>query len=94
MKHNKEENYKTYCMVISIICKKINTQKSQFSSVAQSCPTLCDSMDCSILGFPVHHLLELAQTHVHKICDSIQPSHPLLSTSPAFNLSQHQGLFQ
>ena len=66
MKHNKEENYKTYCMVISIICKKINTQKSQFSSVAQSCPTLCDSMDCSMTGFPIHHqLLELAQTHVH-----------------------------
>ena len=64
-------------------------------SVAMSCPTLCDSMDCSILGFPVHHLLELAQTHVHQNGDSIQSSHPLLTTSsPAFSLSQHQSLFQ
>ena len=67
----------------------------QFSSVAQSCPTLCDPMDCSTPGFPVHHQLpELAQTHVHRVGDAIQPSHPLLSPSPAFNLSQHQGLFQ
>ena len=61
----------------------------QFSSVALSCPTLCDSMDCSMLGFPVHHqLLELAQIHVHRVGDAIQPSHPLPSP-PAFNLSQH-----
>ena len=62
------------------------------SSVAQSCLTLCDSMDCSTPGFPVHHqLLELAQTHVHRSGDTIQPSHPLSSPSPpAFNLSQHQ----
>ena len=61
----------------------------------QLCPTLCDPMDCSIPGFPVHHhLLELAQTHVHWVTDAIQPSHPLSSPSPAFNLSQHQGLFQ
>ena len=68
----------------------------QFSSVTQSCLTLCDTMDCSTPGFPVHHqLLELAQTHVHRVSDAIQPSHPLLSASPpAFNLSQHQGLFQ
>ena len=66
-----------------------------FSSVAQSCPTLCDPMDCSMPGFPVHHqLLELAQTHVHPVGGAIQPSHPLSSSSPAFNLSQHQGLFQ
>ena len=67
----------------------------QFSSVAQSCLTLCDPMDCSMLGFPVHHqLLELVQTHVHQVSDAIQPSHPLSSPSPlAFNLSQHQGLF-
>ena len=53
-------------------------------------------MDCSTPGFPVHHqLLELAQTHVHRVGDAIQPSHPLSSpSSPAFNLSQHQGLFQ
>ena len=65
--------------------------KIQFSSATQSCPTLCDPMDCSMPGFPVHHqLLELAQTHVHRIGDAIQPSHPLLSP-PALNLSQHQG---
>ena len=52
----------------------------QFSSVAQLCPTLCDPMDCSTPGFPVHHqLLELAQTHVHCVSDAIQPSHPLSS---------------
>ena len=66
----------------------------QFSSVAQSCLTLCDHMDCSTPGFPVHHqLLELAQTHLYRVGDAIQPSHPLSSPSPAFNLSQHQGLF-
>ena len=68
----------------------------QFSSVAQSCPTLCDPMGYSTPGFPVHHqLLELTQTHVHPVSDVIQSSHPLSSPSPpAFNLSQHQGLFQ
>ena len=66
----------------------------QFSSVAQSCLTLCEPMDCSMPGLPVHHkLLELAQTHVHRVGDAIKPSHPLSSPSPpAFNLSQHQGL--
>ena len=65
-------------------------------SVVQSCLTLCDPTDCSTLGFPVlHHLPELAQTHVHRVSDASQPSHPLSSPSPpAFNLSQHQGLFQ
>ena len=68
----------------------------QFCSVAQLCPAICDPMDCSTPGFPVHHqLLELAQTHVHWVSDAIQPSHPPLSPfPPAFNLSQHQGLFQ
>ena len=68
----------------------------QFSSVTQSCLTLCDPMDCSTPGLPVHHQLpEVIQTHVHQVGDAIQPSHPLLSpSSPAFNLSQHQGLFQ
>ena len=68
----------------------------QFSSVPQSCLTLCNSMDCSTPGFPVHHQLpELAQTHVHQVSDAIQPSHRLSSPSPpAFNLSQHQGIFQ
>ena len=63
-------------------------------SVAQSCPTLCDPMDCSMPGLPVpHHLPEFAQVHVYCISDAIQPSHPLTPSS-AFNLSQHQGLFQ
>ena len=67
----------------------------QFSSVAQSCPTLCDPMNCSTPGLPVHHQLpELTQTRVHQVGDAIQPSHPLLSPSPAFSLSQHQSLFQ
>ena len=66
----------------------------RFSSVAQSCLTLCTPMDCSTPGFPVHHQLpELAQTHVHWVSDAIQASHPLLPAS-ALNLSQHQGLFQ
>ena len=65
-------------------------------SVAQSCLTLCDPMDCSTSGFSVlHHIPELAQTHVHQVSDAIQPSHALSSPSlPAVNLSQHQGLFQ
>ena len=69
---------------------------TQFSSVESvSCVPLCDPMDCSTPGFPIHHqLLELAQTHVHWVGDAIQPSPSLLSPSPAFNLSQHQGLFQ
>ena len=68
----------------------------QFSSVAQFCLTLCDPIDCSMPGFPVYHQLpELSQTHVHWVSDTIQPSHALSSPSPsAFDLSQHQGLFQ
>ena len=67
----------------------------QFSSVAQSCPTLWDPMDRSTPGLPVHHQLpEFTQTHVHRVSDDIQPSHPLSSPSPPANPSQHQGLFQ
>ena len=68
----------------------------QFSLVAQSCPTLCNPMNCSTPGLPVHHQPpESTQTHVHRVGDAIQPSHPLSSPSPpAFTLSQHQGLFQ
>ena len=68
----------------------------QSSSVTQSCPTLCDPMNCSTPGLPVHHQLpDFTQTHVHRVGDAIQPSHPLLSPSPpALNLSQQQGLFQ
>ena len=73
-----------------------NTREVQFSSVIQSCPTLCDPMDCSTPGLPVHHQLpEFTQTHVHCVSDAIQPSHPLSSPSPpTFNLSQNQGLFK
>ena len=69
---------------------------SQFSSVAQSCLTLCDPMDCSMPGHLVHHQLpEFTQTHVHRVGDAIQPSHPLSPPSPpVVNLSQYQGLFQ
>ena len=68
----------------------------QFSSITQSCPTLCDPMNRSMPGLPVHqHLLEITQTHVHWVSDTIQPSHPLSSPSPpAPNPSQHQRLFQ
>ena len=67
----------------------------QFISVTQSCLTLCEPMDCSMPGFPIHHKpLKLAQTHVHQVGDDMQPSHPLLSPSPpTFNLSQNQSLF-
>ena len=72
------------------------TSRVQFNSVPQSCPTLCNPMNHSMPGFPVHHQLpESTQTHVHWVCDAIQPSHPLSSPSPpALNLSQHQGLFK
>ena len=68
----------------------------QFSSVAQSCPTVCNPMNCSMPGLRVHHqLLEFTQTQVHRVGDAIQPSHPLSSLSPpAPNPSQHQSLFQ
>ena len=73
----------------------VATVSVQFSSVTQPCPTFCNPMDCSMPGLPVHHQLpEFTQTHVHWVDDAIQPSHPLSSPSPAFNLSQHQGLFQ
>ena len=73
----------------------LSSAQFQFSLVTQSCPTPCEPMDCSMPGFPVHHqLLETVQTHVHWVGDAIQPSQPLLSPSPTFNLSEHQGLFQ
>ena len=85
---------------ITVFCITYNPglQKffSQIRSVAQSCPTLCDPMNRSMPGLPVHHqLLEFIQTHVHRVSDAIQPSHPLSSPSPpAPNPSQHQSLFQ
>ena len=67
----------------------------RINSVAHLCPALCDPTDCSTPGFSVRHqLLQLAQIHVHRVGDVIHPSHPLSSPSPAFNLSQLQGLFQ
>ena len=74
----------------------ISIASVQFSSVTQSCPTLCDPMNCSKPGLPVQHQLpEFTQTHVHRVGDAIQPSHPLSSpSSPAPNPSQHQSLFQ
>ena len=74
----------------------ISFRSNQFSSVAQSCLTLCHPMNHSKPGLPVHHQLpESTQAHVHCVSDAIQPSHPLLSPSPpALSLSQHQGLFQ
>ena len=70
--------------------------RHQFSSVTQSCPSLCNPMNRSTPGLPVHHQLpEFTQTHVHRVGDTIQPSHPLsVPSSPAPNPSQHQGLFQ
>ena len=79
-----------------LLGRKVMTNLVQFSSVAQSCPTLCDPMSCSTPALPVHHQFpEFTQTHVHRVGDAIQPSHPLSSPSPpAPNPSQHQGLFQ
>ena len=76
--------------------KTIINRSVQFSSVTQSCLTLCDSMNHSTPGLPLHHQLpESTQTHVHWVGDAIQPSHPLMSPSPpALNLFQHQGLFK
>ena len=70
--------------------------EAQFSSVSQSCPTLCDPVDFSTADLPIHHQLkDFTQTHVHWVGDAIQPSHPLLIPSlPNFNLSQHQGRFE
>ena len=80
---------------LSTRANSVLLEHSEFSSVAQSCPTLCDPMDCSMPGLPVHHQFpELAYTDVHGVSDAIQPSHPLSSPSPpAFNLCQHQGPF-
>ena len=88
------ENVKQ-CNLCGKFLKKMKI-KLQFSSVAQSCPTLCNPMNRSTPGLPVHHhLMEFTQTHIHRVGDAIQPSHPLSSSSPpAPNLSQHQSLFQ
>ena len=76
--------------------EEVTQMVNQVRSVVQSCPTLCDPVNCSMPGLPVHHQLpEFTQTHFHQVGDAIQPSHPLSSPSPpAPNLSQHQSLFQ
>ena len=82
--------------VYGYIVTSVQFSSVQFSSVAHWCPTLCDPMNRSMPGLPVHHQLpEFALTHVHRVSDAIQPSHPLSSPSPpAPNPSQHQSLFQ
>ena len=95
-KDRREEKPLAYFWLLFLCPCPYTPTQSQFSSVAQSCPTLCDPMSCSTPGLPVHHQLpEFTQTHVHRVGDAIQPSHPLLSPSPpALNRSQHQSLFQ
>ena len=85
----------SFCFLLFCLSLLLGICSDQFSSVAQSCLTLCDLMNCRTLGLPVHHQLpEFTQTHVHRVGDAIQPSHPLLSPSPpAPNPSQHQSLF-
>ena len=84
-----------FCGAGGCLSHSLYPSSVQFSSVFQSCLTLCDPMDCSMPGFPVHHqLLELTQTHVHWVGEAIQPSHPWSSPSPTFNFSQNQGLFK
>ena len=82
--------------LFSLLILSLQLPSVQFSSVAQSCPNLCNPMNCSMSGLPVHHQLpEFTQTHVHQVGDAIQPSHPLSSPSPpAPNPSQHQSPFQ
>ena len=89
------EHLLTICWLNRYICE-MECLHSICCSVAQSCPTVCDPVGCSTPGLPVHHHLpELAQTHVHRVGDAIQPSHPLSPPSPpTFNPSQHEGLFQ
>ena len=91
-KKKKKSSYLQNFLSISFI----DTDIVHFSPVIQLCPTICDPMDCSTPGLPVHHQLpELTQTHVHWVGDAIQSSHPLSPPSPpAFSLSQYQGLFQ
>ena len=103
---SKPKSFRNICLVSlwDSICTFRVKDSVEFSSVAQSCLTLCDPMNCSTPGLPVphhlphhllHHLLEFTETHVHRVSNAIQPSHPLLSSSPpAPDPSQHQSLFQ
>ena len=94
--HKTSGHYKSLLPIVLVLSLCSVTQSVQFSSVAQSCPTLCDPMNCSTPGLSVHHQHpEFTQTHVHRVSDAIQPSHHLSSPSPpAPNPSQHQSLFQ
>ena len=90
--HNFQSSFPISCWEKHV---EISNCNNQFSSVTQSSPTLCNPMNHSTSGLPVHHqLLEFTQTHVHCVGDAIQPSHLLSSHSPALILSQHQGLFK
>ena len=88
--------HKNVKILVKEWCKIITISSVQFSSVAQPCSTLCDPMNRSTAGLPVHHLLaEFTQTHMHRVSDAIQPSHPPSSpSSPAPSSSQHQSIFQ
>ena len=92
----KQLSIHTHTHIYWLHCWAYEILVPQFSSVTQLCLSLCNPTDCSTPSLPVHHqLLESTQTHVHYVGDAIQPSHPLSSPSPpAFNLSQHQGLFK
>ena len=94
--HRLSISFKCLGLIIITFVVFITDTSVQFSSIAQLCLTLCDPMNHSTPGLPVHHQLpEFTQTHVHWVSDAIQPSHPLLSPSPpAPNPSQHQSLFQ
>ena len=96
MQDNINKHYYNLLIANYVICftNSFSFLSVQFSSVAQSCLTLCDTMDFRIPSFPVHHQLpEPTQTHVHCVGDAVQPSHPLLFPSPrTFTRSQHQGL--
>ena len=93
---DKGKKKKTISKIWKSYSVKVRTMKIQFSSVTQSCPALCDPVNCSMPGLPVHHQLpESTQTHVHRVGDAIQLSQPLSSpSSSAPNPSQHQSLFQ
>ena len=90
------QNFSTKVLFCADFLYTVLNMSVQFSSVTQSCPTLCDPVNHSTPGLLVHHQLpEFTQTHIHRVSDAIQPSHPLSSPSPpALNPSQHQSLFQ
>ena len=94
--HRRIDAFELWCWRRALRVPWTARRSNHFSPLAQSCPTLCDPMNCSMPGLPVHHQLpEFTQTHVHRVSDAIQPSHPRSSPSPpAPNPSQHHSLFQ